>query len=94
MKETGFDKTIMKNVGKVILLVCLLLLSSTLAQSDSDYNLSWSTIDGGGGTSSGGPYQLVGTIDQPDAAWSSGGDFELLGGFWLEFGLTGFIIDY
>ena len=56
MRETGFDKTIWKNVGKVILLVCLLSLSSTLAQSDSDYNLSWSTIDGGGGTSSGSEY--------------------------------------
>ena len=47
-----------------------------------DYEISWSTIDGGGGRSSGGPYTLVGTIGQPDAAWSSGGDYELLGGFW------------
>ncbi len=44
--------------------------------------MDWSTIDGGGGRSSGGPYELVGTIGQPDAAWSSGGNYELLGGFW------------
>jgi len=36
----------------------------------------------GGGRSSGGPYVLTGTIGQPDAAWSSGGNYELLGGFW------------
>ena len=39
-------------------------------------------VDGGGGRSSGGPYVLTGTIDQPDAAYSSGGKYELLGGFW------------
>ena len=61
----------------------LLLLSSVLAQSGGDYEISWSTIDGGGGTSSGGPYVLTGTIGQPDAAYSSGGDYELLGGFWV-----------
>jgi hypothetical protein len=37
---------------------------------------------GGGGTSGGGPYTLVGTIGQPDAAYSAGGQYELLGGFW------------
>jgi hypothetical protein len=47
-----------------------------------DYELSWYTIDGGGGRSSGGPYVLTGTIGQPDAAYSAGGNYELLGGFW------------
>jgi len=47
-----------------------------------EYELSWYTIDGGGGRSTGGPYELVGTIGQPDAAYSSGGNYELLGGFW------------
>jgi hypothetical protein len=44
--------------------------------------LGLSTIDGGGGQSSGGPYVLTGTIGQPDAAYSDGGNYELLGGFW------------
>ncbi|HUS74202.1 MAG TPA: hypothetical protein VMY06_14170 [Sedimentisphaerales bacterium] len=78
MREIGFDKTIWKNMGPVVLLMCLMSLSSGLA----NYELSWSTIDGGGGRSSGGPYVLTGTIGQPDAAWSSGGNYELLGGFW------------
>jgi hypothetical protein len=48
----------------------------------TDYSIDWHTIDGGGGMSSGGPYVLIGTIGQPDAAYSAGGDYELLGGFW------------
>ncbi len=60
----------------------LVLLQAALPCLAQDYDLTWSTIDGGGGTSSGGPYTLTGTIGQPDAAWSSGGDYELLGGFW------------
>ena len=50
--------------------------------SDTQYQLNWSTIDGGGGISTGGQYVLTGTIGQPDAAYSSGGNYELLGGFW------------
>jgi hypothetical protein len=48
----------------------------------SDYKIIWSTIDGGGGTSSNGQYIIIGTIGQHDAAYSEGGDYELLGGFW------------
>ena len=47
-----------------------------------DYQIVWSTIDGGGGTSSGGQYALTGTIGQPDAGYSAGDSYELLGGFW------------
>ena len=36
-------------------------------------NLSWKTVDGGGGVSSGGLYGLVGVIGQPDASRSAGG---------------------
>ena len=52
------------------------------AQSGGPYDLSWHTIDGGGGVSSGGTYIVRGTIGQPDAAYSAGGDYELPGGFW------------
>ncbi len=45
------------------------------------FNLSWFTVDGGGGTSSGGDFVLRGTIGQPDAGEMSGGDFVLRGGF-------------
>ena len=46
------------------------------------YDLSWYTLDGGGGSSSGGGYSLSGTIGQPDAGTVSGGGYTLLGGFW------------
>ncbi len=46
------------------------------------FDLTWYTVDGGGGTSSGGDFVLRGTIGQPDAGDLSGGDFVLRGGFW------------
>ncbi len=46
------------------------------------YDISWFTIDGGGGTSTGGGFSLSGTIGQPDAGVMSGGNFTLVGGFW------------
>ena len=63
-----------------LLLVPVLLCSPV--QGAGPYEISWYTIDGGGGTSIGGPYVLTGTIGQPDADWSVGGNYELLGGFW------------
>lgn len=54
------------------------------AQSGGPFDLSWSTIDGGGGTSVGGQFAVTGTIGQPDAgvATLTGGQFSLTGGFW------------
>ena len=82
MRRCIWDKMILKNAGLIVLIVVLLFLSPVMSVSSADYELTWSTIDGGGGVSSGGPYTLTGTIGQPDAAWSSGGQYELLGGFW------------
>ncbi|HET9496461.1 MAG TPA: S-layer homology domain-containing protein, partial [Chloroflexia bacterium] len=62
-----------------------LALSTALvyAQVGGGFDLSWATVDGGGGTfSTGGPYSLGGTIGQPDAGTMSGGNFSLDGGFW------------
>jgi len=46
------------------------------------FSLDWFTIDGGGGTSTGGVYTVSGTIGQPDAGVMSGGNYTLVGGFW------------
>lgn len=43
-----------------------------------------STVDGGGGRSTGGTLELSGTIGQPDAGTLTGGAFELTGGFWIR----------
>lgn len=61
----------------------LVLLATAVPSLSAElYEISWSTIDGGGGTSSGGAYIVRGTIGQHDAAYSQGGNYELLGGFW------------
>jgi hypothetical protein len=54
-------------------------LSTAFAQS---YSIAWHTIDGGGGTSTGGVYAVSGTIGQPDAGRMSGGNYSVDGGFW------------
>ncbi len=47
-----------------------------------DFDLTWYTIDGGGGACAGGEFDLAGTIGQPDAGSMSGGEYTLTGGFW------------
>jgi hypothetical protein len=66
-----------------LLLALVLVGPAVLAQSG--YDLSWWTVDGGGGVSQSadGTYSVHGTIGQPDAgAPLSGGDYSLTGGFW------------
>lgn len=67
--------------------VCGLTTCAALgAWLGGDFDLSWYTIDGGGGSSStGGDFELSGTAGQSDASnVLAGGDFELTGGFWFR----------
>ena len=49
------------------------------------YDLSRQTIDGGGAMRAvGGPYELSGTVGQPDAGVSVGGEYQMSGAFWFE----------
>jgi hypothetical protein len=82
MRQSSYSQIKHKYVIWVVMFVCSALVSAPFAQSDGPYELSWYTIDGGGGQSSGGPYTLTGTIGQPDAAYSVGGPYEVFGGFW------------
>lgn len=69
-------------LASVTLLVPL-LVSTARAQTASGYDLTWSTIDAGGGTfSAGSGFTVGGTIGQPDAGTHSGAGFMLIGGFW------------
>ena len=68
----------MKRLVKLCLGVLVALPFSAAAQ----YTIDWYTIDGGGGSSSGGSYTLSGTIGQPDAGTLTGGNYILQGGFW------------
>ena len=66
-----------------VTLALLVIAQLALAQGDSSYDLVFWTVDGGGGAfSTGGAYQLSGTIGQPDAGAMSGGGYVLSGGFW------------
>ena len=54
-----------------------------VAQSGGDYELTSSSVDSGGATSSRGSYSLYGTGGQPDAGGElSGGSYGMEGGFW------------
>ncbi len=69
----------------VVTLTLLLIASAAHAQTGGGYNLSWNSIDGGGETfSTGGGYEVGGTIGQPDAGETvmTGGGYALTGGFW------------
>jgi hypothetical protein len=49
----------------------------------AQFSIDWFTIDGGGGTSTGGVYSVSGTTGQPDAGGPMlGGSYALTGGFW------------
>lgn len=66
---------------KFWLTVALMTLGASALHAQS-YTIDWHTIDGGGGTSTGGVYSVSGTIGQPDAGKLSGGSFTVEGGFW------------
>ncbi len=69
-------------IGLIITL--LLIASAAQAQSGGGYDLSWWTVDGGGGVgqSGGSSYTLEGTVGQPDAGVLEGGLYTMSGGFW------------
>ena len=60
----------------------LLLLPAAATIVTAAYTLNWSTIDSGGGLSTGGTYTVAGTIGQADTTRMSGGAYALSGGFW------------
>ena len=63
-------------------LLAIILVSVVLAAPQA-FDLSWWTVDGGGGSSEGGDYALSGSIGQPDTSpLMSGGDFTIVGGYW------------
>ncbi len=72
----------MKRLAFALLMVAGLLFASTTITRAQTYDISWHTIAGGGGTSSGGNYSVSGTIGQSDAGTLSGGNYTLVGGFW------------
>jgi hypothetical protein len=60
------------------------LFSAICFGAVAQYAIDWHTIDGGGGSSTGGVYSVSGTIGQPDASVTpmTGGSYSVTGGFW------------
>ena len=72
------------------LVIGLLVVGAVAAQTGNGYDLTWWTVDGGGGTVIGGGYTINGTIGQPDSGSMQGGGYILSGGFWAGAGSTDF----
>ena len=68
--------------SKLTCLLGFIGLCLTVTARAQNFSIDWSTIDGGGGTSTGGVYAVSGTIGQPDAGKMSGGNYSINGGFW------------
>lgn len=66
-----------------LLLPVMLCAGLAAVVTAQNYSIDWYTVDGGGGTSTGGVYSVSGTIGQPDAGGPlTGGAYSLTGGFW------------
>lgn len=69
--------------GVKIILTFIILTLLSLGTASAQYAIPWHTIDGGGGTSTGGVYSVSGTIGQPDAGVTmTNGQYSATGGFW------------
>ena len=70
------------------LLALSTLIFQPLTASAQPYSIDWYKIAGGGGTSTGGTYQVSGTIGQHDAGGPlTGGLYSVTGGFWSIYAL-------
>ena len=74
----------MKKILTLTLLSAFLLIlpiKAVLAVNETAYDLSWWSVDNGGGCSSDEQYTLHSVIGQPDASQSFNGQYTLSGGF-------------
>ena len=69
--------------GRTSVLALGLLTVAFGFPASAQYAIDWHTIDGDGGTSTGGIYSVSGTIGQPDAGGPlTNGLYSITGGFW------------
>lgn len=82
--QTNKEKQKMKTIKTAAIVIFMAGLTAT-AGTRTVFELSRSSIDGGGGMRSvGRSFELSGTIAQTDAGTLRGGPFSLSGGFWFE----------
>jgi hypothetical protein len=63
------------------LVVIALLVSAWVVAAGGGYEIPWNSVDGGGGMSSNGRYEMLGSMGQPDAGELSGGSYDMTGGY-------------
>ena len=80
---TGKFRAMRTTTFKSLLVTFALLTTGLRLACAQSFSIDWYTVDGGGGTSTGGVFTVSGTIGQPDAGGPlTGGNFSLTGGFW------------
>ena len=82
MKNRNRIRAARSNVRRRVMALLFGLALSVGPACAQNYSIDWFTINGGGGTSTGGVYSISGTIGQPDAGTIRGGGYSLTGGFW------------
>ena len=79
----------MRRVMIILALMGLFLITAVTMAGNNPFAINWWSVDGGGGTSTGGEYTVVGTIGQYDShSTVFGGDYALSDGFW-QYGVSG-----
>jgi hypothetical protein len=80
-------RTMKKRLTLILLIAFLLVLplKAVLADNETVYDLSWWSVDNGGGCSSDAQYTLHSVIGQADTSQSFNSQYTLTGGF-LSFG--------
>jgi len=71
-----------RHLPLVLLVLAILALLTSVVLAEGDYAIQRAVIAGGGGFSSGGSYDVQGTVGQPLTAVSSAGEYDLGSGFW------------
>ena len=67
-----------------VLFALVALGAAALAQSSASFDLSWHSVDSGGGQASSASFQLSGVIGQMDAAALASASYKVTGGFLQE----------
>ena len=81
---------------RILFILAILTGSAHLAgatSAEAQLTLTRSTVDGGGGRSTGGSFASTGTVGQADAGALAGGAFVLSGGFWFGGGAVSGVAD-
>jgi len=82
MRPTPTHTSRLTRLSFHVALLAAAVAAPASAQTGGTFDLSWWTVDCGGGTSAGGTLVLNMTLGQPDAGQMAGATFTLSGGFW------------